>query len=750
MTSRHPFVVVTILCILMLFFPIIVSAQNSGQSKIHIHEVSEPQQVTTGTGSVGLLLQTSFSLLDAEDQVLMAFEIEKATFELEGNSYPADVQELETPWTIVVLIDASKTIGGYTASATFKTVRTAIANMVTGLPDNSDIALLKFDDGAPTVIDFTEDRDSITDALRWLSAKSQGNSCLNNGLYEAVNKLSGAPGRRAVIVFTASADNCATRSVQEVLNLAHMNRVQIYPVGLQGYTITRDELDALALPSGGLAELRDEGALGFGLSNISAVLVNQWTASSTIYPSAGQKTATLVVNMSDDTILTSPSITFTSAQDYIPPTEIHIEGKVQSVEDGILFNLGIINREKIRQLNIDIVSMDTGQSVLSQALVSFSDVNTVPTVNLSPGLEYTLNVAAINSEGQVLSEDSAEFKYEPPQAMLTITDVQLPAEGEEQFQISVTSQNIGGAIKFKAWLADIESGDQIDGTEITVPLGEPIVIPIDNLQTGDYAIVVQALDISDTVLAESPPHKTAYTRPGLFTRFRNSVSESPAAIAGLSGLFCITIVGIIGLVWFILPKRGKRRESVELVMPQKARRSTPIARGKIPTAPRVPIAPPPRVSERPAPATPVPSPEVAAPKPQRKAPTPVEPEMKPREVVGQLPAAQISLLTPTTPEFSTVISVSPFTIGRHAENHAALPVGSNSGVSKFHLTITYEDGQYFALDDKSSFGTTIDGEPLVKGQPSPLHDGAVIGLGPKVVIKFQLASNGERIPGRDE
>ncbi len=742
MSSRH-LIVVTTLCISMLFSPLIVSAQNPGQSKIHIHEVSEPQQVTTGSGSVGLLLQTSFSVLDAEDQVLMAFEIEKATFELEGNSYPADVQELEIPWTIVVLVDASKTMGGYTASATFKAVRTAIANMVTGLPDNSDIALVKFDDDTPTVVDFTEDRDSITEALRWLSARSQGNSCLNNSLYEAVNKLSGAPGRRAVIVITASADDCATRSVQEVLDLANMNRVQIYTVGLQGYTITREELEALALPSGGLAELRDEGALGFGLSNISAVLVNQWTASSTIYPSAGQKNATLVVNMSDDTILTSPPITFTSAQDYIPPTEIHIEGKVQSMENGILFNLGIVNQEKIRQLNIDIISMDTGQSVLSQALVSFSDVNTVPTVNLSPGLEYTLNVAAINSEGQVLSEDSAEFKYEPPQAMLNITDVQLPSDDEEQFLISVSTQNIGGAIKFKAWLADIESGAQINGTEMTVPLGEPIVIPTDDLQTGNYAIVVQALDISDTVLAESPPHKTTYTRPGLFTRFRNSVSDSPTAIAGLSGLFCVTVVGIVGLVWFILPKRGKRRESVELVMPQKARRSAPVAQGKAPAAP-------PQVSEQPAPAIPVPSPEVAAPKPPHKAPVPVEPEIKPREAVEQLPTAQISLLAPTVPEFSMVISVSPFTIGRHAENHAALPLGSASGVSKFHLTITYKDGQYFALDDKSTFGTTIDGKPLVKGQPSPLHDGAVIGLGPKVMIKFQLAITGERITGRDE
>jgi hypothetical protein len=742
MSSRRQITLIAYLCILLPLFPIIVSAQNIGQSKIHIHEVSEPQQVTTGAGSVGLLLQTTFSLLDADDQVLMAFEIENATFELEDDSYPADTQELEIPWTIVVLVDASKTMGGYTASSTFKAARTAIANMVTGLPDNSDIALLKFDDDAPTVVDFTEERDTITDALRWMSAKSYGNSCLNNSVYEAVNKLSGAPGRRAVIVFTASADDCATRSAQEVLDLAGLNRVQIYPVGLQGYTITREELDSLASPSGGLAELRDEGALGFGLSNISAVLVNQWTASSTIYPPAGQNTANLVVNLSDDTILTSTSISFTSAQDYIPPTEIHLKGKVQSVEDGILFNLDIIQQDKIRQLNIDIISLDTGQSVLSQALVSFSDINTVPTVNLSPGLEYTLNVTAIDDSGQVLSEDSAEFTYEPPQARLSITEVQPPSDDEENYQISVSTQNVGGAIKFKAWLAEIDSGAQINETETIVPLGEPILIPTDNLDTGDYAIVVQALDISDTVLAESPPVATTYTRPGLFARFRNSVSESPAAIAGLSGLFCITVAGIVGLVWFIVPRRKKRRESVELVMPQKARVSAPVARQATPT-------PPVRVSKEPAPAKPAPSPEAPAPVPQRKVPPPIRPEIKSHEEARQLHTASITLLAPQVPEFSTEISESPFTIGRNADNSAVLPVGSASGVSKFHLTITYKDGQYYARDDKSTYGTSIDGEKLVKGQPSLLHDGAIISLGPQVIIKFQLTSTGEHPPGRD-
>jgi pSer/pThr/pTyr-binding forkhead associated (FHA) protein len=112
----------------------------------------------------------------------------------------------------------------------------------------------------------------------------------------------------------------------------------------------------------------------------------------------------------------------------------------------------------------------------------------------------------------------------------------------------------------------------------------------------------------------------------------------------------------------------------------------------------------------------------------------------------QLPAAHITLLEPAKTEFSMAVKHSPFTIGRQEGIDAVLPVGSASGVSKHHLTITFENGQFFARDDKSTYGTTLDGETLVKGQPSPLHDGAVIGLGPKVKIKFQLASKGGPTP----
>ncbi|MGA9191637.1 MAG: VWA domain-containing protein, partial [Anaerolineales bacterium] len=466
-----------ILCFTLIAMPLAAAAQAPGEAHIHIHETPEPQQVTTTTGAVGLSLMTVFSLLDPNNQLMTSFEIQDATITVDNDKYKAEVQELETPWTVVVLADTSKNLGSFSSAAEFKFARTSLATAITGLPDNTQMALMTFASTPSTAEEFTQKKETISTAISRLRASGSGNSCLNNGLYQAVNKLSGATGRKAVIVFTASSDDCAERTPQEVVNLAQQNGVQIYGVGLKGYTITLDELKALTEPTGGLAEIRDQTGLVFGLNNIIGIFKNQWTAKATIYPSAGNKTGTLTVNLKDGTSLKSSEFTFSSTQDYIPPAEIHLKGKVQSTGDGIVFNLDLVQQEKIRQLNVTIVSKDTGQSVLSQSLTSFSDVNKLPAVSLSPGLEYTLNVAAVDNNGQVLSQDSADFKFEPPQAAVGVSSVQTPAPGQNSFEVKISATNLSGAVKYKAWLVDTEQGAKIQGTEVTVPLGDPILIP---------------------------------------------------------------------------------------------------------------------------------------------------------------------------------------------------------------------------------------------------------------------------------
>jgi pSer/pThr/pTyr-binding forkhead associated (FHA) protein len=102
------------------------------------------------------------------------------------------------------------------------------------------------------------------------------------------------------------------------------------------------------------------------------------------------------------------------------------------------------------------------------------------------------------------------------------------------------------------------------------------------------------------------------------------------------------------------------------------------------------------------------------------------------------PAARLSLRFPAEPSFSVEMRHSPFRVGRRKDNDAPLPVDSSSGVSGNHLTITFERSVYFLLDETSKFGTSINGKPVTKGEPTQLTDGDLIGLGPIVKVVFTI------------
>jgi hypothetical protein len=733
-TMRKPLPAIWLVCLLLALatMPLVALAQTEGQSTIHIHDVAEPQPVTTSTGSTGLSLDTTFSLLDADQQVLREVEIDSGSIELDGDSYGAIVQGVKTPWSVVLLVDGSSTMGNFRASADFKTATTTLANSIGQAPQDTTYALISFDDLAPTSLEFTNDSESVTSAIKRLRAKASGHSCLNDGLYEAINKLSGAPGRRAVVVFTASADDCATRSVQDVVGLAKENRVQIYAVGLQGYSITDGDLNALVTPTGGLYTIKDASTLSFAFGNMMNVLGNQWEAKATLYPTAGNKSATLVVTLKDGTVLRSSPISFVSTQDFVRPTEIHLIGKVQSTSIDIRFTLGVVRPEQIKQLNVAVISADTGLPVFTQSLGTFSETNKVPASNLVAGADYTLDVTAVDDQGRTLSEDKSDFKYEPAQATLAIDSVTSPTLDDPSFAVTLATQNIEGVVKYKIWLANEQTNAAVTGTEMTFPVGEPLILPAGNLASGEYLVVVQALDSTDKVLAEAAPVKTAYVRPTAIQTFLRFVKQSPLAIAGLTGLCCLTVVGIVGLVWVVTPKRGNRSKSVDLVLPQKERRAAPVV--ERPEAPRSPPLQTPPAAQAPArPARPpraTPPPMEIPQAPARQAPVAAGPSTGPR--------ARLVCIEPAGLSFSIEIDKSEFSIGRRKGNDGVIPVDSSQGVSGQHLTITLAGGKFFVQDDESTFGTTVNGQSIPKGRPVPLENGAVIGLGPAVKVRFTV------------
>ena len=78
------------------------------------------------------------------------------------------------------------------------------------------------------------------------------------------------------------------------------------------------------------------------------------------------------------------------------------------------------------------------------------------------------------------------------------------------------------------------------------------------------------------------------------------------------------------------------------------------------------------------------------------------------------------------------------TLGRARNNDIVIDEGS---VSKFHATFTKDADGRWALTDKSSNGTVLDGAKLSKDKPVPLRSGAALSIGHSIEVVFYLASD---------
>ena len=89
------------------------------------------------------------------------------------------------------------------------------------------------------------------------------------------------------------------------------------------------------------------------------------------------------------------------------------------------------------------------------------------------------------------------------------------------------------------------------------------------------------------------------------------------------------------------------------------------------------------------------------------------------------------------PQGQIMMTQYPYIIGR-AEGSLIIP---EQNISRRHAQITYnESNRTFSITDlNSSNGTRLNNQPLAAGQPAQLFNGAQIGLGPNVIIRFEMA-----------
>src|SRR5579859_2803717 len=741
MARLLPYRLLVLLATVALLLPASASAQ-TGVAQAYINDILGPQEVPTTAGLPGLSYEVDVTLLDGQQNVVSSVGVVTATLALTKNgSYPAQVQKQTAPWTMVVLLDASSTMGVFSASADYTQLRTQVSAAVGSLPDGYNISVEKFDALPATILDFTNAKDKVAQAIqKGFQPTTTGNACLNDAVYDAINNLSRAPGRRTLLLVTASLDGCG-KGADQALALAKQNHIQIYAVGMLGYKVNAaKDLEYLTKPTGGLAYAREAKDLKFALLNVQQALGLQWSAKATLYPSAGPETATVQLTLSDQTQISTQPVYFNVTKSFAQPPQINLRGAILSTLQGIRFGMDFVSPQLISQLKLNIIDKVTGNSILAQTLGQIQDTYDIPIVNLKVGSTYDVQVIALDKTGAQIGTTGAEFQYQPPAAQFNITNVITPSQAAPYYTVQVESINLDGVVGYRAWLQTDGQTDIINLREVTV--GNPITVSTTSLKQGVYDIDVAAIDAAGKVLQTAAPQKLPpFTPPSSLDLALAFLLANPIWIALMGGVFCLALVALLVAVVIILPKPNARPKAVELYVPEVKHRAQPIDLEASRSQP-VPRAAPrrdapdqspparPAVAARDLPARDVRAPRDIAP-PQSMA------EDRRAAPTG-MPKACLSGYAPADLRVATTIGKSSYTIGRRDGNDLVLQVDNKVGVSGRHATIKFVDGRFFIVDDKSTFGTFVDDQRLPAGATLPLDDGAIIGLGPKVKIQFRL------------
>jgi hypothetical protein len=713
--------------------PLSVEAQATATKLVRLHDVSGGSVQAPEALFPEFRLRAQFSMLEPNGAIVNQ-DIEKTSLKFVNQVFAGTAGKLTGDWSVSLLVDTSQTMASGNGAADFKKATDALSKQIDRAGDSAFLSLITFDDSPRIVQDLAKDREELKKKLTTgIFAKGSGKSCLNQGLFEAVRRVKDLPTRRAVFVLTASQDTCETPSAQSVIDLARQNKVQIYAVGLDGYTISKAALERFTEPTGGLALMTNAGEAIITIGNQMSLLANQWETAYAFFPAKGAQTAEMNLTLKDGSLV-SRTLSFEVDRDYFPPPKIALKGEVQTLSAGLVFNLDITTKDKIKRVETRVTNKRTAAEVYRESLTDFAPSNTIKPAKLENGLEYILTVIAFDDQNRPISTDQREFAFKPPEFVLAIERVEPPTfvgtgPAASSFSVTVRASNPQAVTRYQLYLENTNANNAvIVASEVFLQSDSPLLIPTKDLAPGTYVVRVRAF-ASDQALggeaARSAP--VAFAPPSGMDIFMRQARDNPILLIGLLGAVLLAVVVLVTVNLMARNRSLRAEKVVEAALPVNPRRSAPVsAEPQVAAVPQ--FAPPPPAGYPP------PQSAYAAAPPAM----PSAPPMSQQVRAGGQPTAILTLKNAAT-GWEGRISQASYTVGRAADNNGVLPVDGTSGVSSRHLLITHDQAGWH-ITDLSRNGTTINGQRIPPNQAVPLPNGVVLGLGPTIKVEFRSLS----------
>ena len=681
---------------------------------LYVHEITTVDDQFPKDSTVpGLGLRVVFSVLDPVNGSVRKTDVDRTELKIGRDTYTNEAQRVKDERSIVLLVDASATLGANPKD--FAALRDGLRDALGQGPDTAFYQLMTFSDDINTVEGFTTDREKITKAIPKLGAKTGGNSCLNEGINTAVRTLSNANGRRSVIVLTASSDTCGRPSVDSILTEAANNKVQINAVVVKGYAARTEDLNRFAVPTKGVVV---EGGLNdpFASSNLMSAINNQWLSGWTVWVPAGKTTGDMTVRMKDGTAATFP-IEFSSSKLYPKPTSISIAGIIPT-GSGFKVNMNFTNQENLEALELTVTDKKAGTTVAKPTFGKSDIKDTLPVLaaNLKTGTEYEITAVGKDIRGNLVpAKEPKSASWELVQGAMSIASIDVPAADPTVITVTLRRTNLDDIDRYKVWLEGDAGGDLLNEKEIRFNGDRPLVVPIDAALAGTFAVKVRALDSTNAPLVAdaSFERKITINRTTAFDRLLKSIAQNPIALTGLALAAMVGLFGTLGIINFTRNRSVARVKGVDMKLPDVVRRS----------AQSEPARVEPMVAE-----------DISV-KLRQEAKPIVVPVMA---ASAEKKSATLTAIAPDGVVFRATLNKPRFSLGRAPGNDGVVPVDGTFGMSGKHAMIISAGGDYYVQDDTSTNGTSLNGKPIPKGKPFKLADGDTIGLGPRVRLQFKM------------
>jgi len=394
---------------------------------------------------------------------------------------------------LILALDLSGSMKGSALDA----ARSAAKALVNALGPQDTVAILGFSEQVRWLQDSTTDRASALRALDGMTA--QGDTALNDAIYEAAGRVGALPaGRRVVVVLTDGRDTASTISQDRAITQAQAMQAPIFTIGF-GPEINASALGEIALQTGGSSTIAPSlDQLSESFQRVLRQLKQQYALSfrSSLVPDMREHELLVRVTYSQDTFEDQKHFL---ARAVVPVVDMPGLASGQQVKGKVRLTPRIVSATAIRRVTYLVDARPVAEITASPFEWEWD------TTTVTPG-QHGLEVRATDESGRE-SAWRGQLLVAPPLSVRFVS----PAEGD----------SIGGdvilAIRWEA-VHDLAQVEYLrDGQSLFIVKAAPFQVQwrTDAVPMGEHQVLVRALDVLGNQAQDAI--KVTVTRPSEVT-----------------------------------------------------------------------------------------------------------------------------------------------------------------------------------------------------------------------------------------